>query len=412
MRARGKDEQFEELDATELAENLKSFYAEVRDKEGHRYSHSTLTGIRAGLNRHIKMPPFNRTFDIIRDTSFIQANHVFDGYVKANILEGNASVKHKPVISDGDWQKLMNSTELEPVTPKGLQNKVFVNIMTHFARRGREGLRELKKDSFVIRKDDAGLEYIAMARKNHQGLNIRDIEEHGIMAEQPNDPMCPLASFKLHLSKLHKNSDIFFCYPTENPKWTYQSETWYTQKQLGVNTIGGWMAKLSKDVELSQVYTNHCLQATVASKLAKAGVSDRSIISVTGHKNESSLKHYISAASASEKRHLSNILHGTEAQVVKKEEKSHDIEQPRGTEHHIQPHTEQHARQQYAIEQSHTQHATEQGVIGREPNYDLVFTNEDTGLPIRNATLNQSSAIFSGAVFNNVHMVVNNNFYC
>ena len=40
---------------------------------------------------------------------------------------------------------------LDVSTPRGLQDKVFFDVLLQFARRGQEGLRELKKDSFVVR---------------------------------------------------------------------------------------------------------------------------------------------------------------------------------------------------------------------------------------------------------------------
>lgn len=43
--------------------------------------------------------------------------------------------------------------------PEGLQHRVFVNVMLHFARRGNEGLRQLKKTSFEIKEDENGKKY-------------------------------------------------------------------------------------------------------------------------------------------------------------------------------------------------------------------------------------------------------------
>ena len=294
----------------ELAAILSSFYAEVRDQEGGRYSQSTMRGIRAGINRHLKMPPHNKNIDITKDREFCEANHIFEGYIKANIVEGNAKVKHKPSMTDRDWEILLNSKELDPRTPKGLQNKVFVNIMTHFSIRGREGLRELRKESFVVRGGDTGLEYVEVNKnfQNFQGAFIEDKVGSERMEQQPNDPKCPVSSFKLYVSKLNREIPTFFCYPVENPAWTYHGKTWYTKKQLGVNTVGNWMTKLSKEVGLTKPYTNHCLRATAATRLVKARINDTQAMSVRSHNHESLLSH-ITESNASEMRHLSTLLH-------------------------------------------------------------------------------------------------------
>ena len=325
-------EDFEELEDQQLADTLLRFYGEVRDKEGKRYSQNSLRAIRAAINRHIKGAPFNRSIDIALDRQFIQANQVFTGYIKANIREGNAEVKHKVPINDEDWGKLLNSKELDVNTPSGLQNKVFVNIMTQFGRRGCEGLRNLTKKSFRVKKDEFGSEYIERAHdeisKNFQGENSKEHEKCGVMHRQFGDPKCPVHSFKLYLSKLAGNSDVLFTYPKN--KWVSSDGTWYTAKPMGHNAISKWMTKLSKAAGLSQIYSNHCLRATVATRLSRAGVPDREIINVTGHKNEQSLKHYVTAQTACQKRKLSTIIHecgeAKDKSPIKKRVKSDDIE--------------------------------------------------------------------------------------
>ena len=52
------------------------------------------------------------------------------------------------------------------------------------------------------------------------------------------------------------------------------------------------MAKLSEEAGLSQSYTNYSVSATVISRLKRAGVDDRRICSVSGHKNLQSLQVY------------------------------------------------------------------------------------------------------------------------
>ena len=52
------------------------------------------------------------------------------------------------------------------------------------------------------------------------------------------------------------------------------------------------MQSISKDCQLSTIYTNHSLRATTVHLLDVARFPDRHIMSVTGHKAESSLKTY------------------------------------------------------------------------------------------------------------------------
>jgi hypothetical protein len=137
----------------DLNELLRQMYGEVRGSKGERYSKSSFVGLRAGVQRHIQGPPFNREMNIINDRS----NHVFQGVMRQLKAEGLDSPEHKEPITEEDWKKLYESGLLNQDNPTGLQNQVFVNLLLHFGRRGREGLTSLTKRSFVIRKFPDGI---------------------------------------------------------------------------------------------------------------------------------------------------------------------------------------------------------------------------------------------------------------
>ena len=65
----------------------------------------------------------------------------------------------------------------------------------------------------------------------------------------------------------------------------------------------------------TNVYTNHCIRATCITSLDSAGFESRDIMTVSGHRSESSLKHY-SKTSDSWKREMSlqmtaNLYHSS-----------------------------------------------------------------------------------------------------
>ena len=71
-----------------LAEKLRRFYGEINTKKGKEYSKSGLLGLRAGLNRHVTSPPYNRILSIIGDKEFTIANKVLLGRIKKNRADG------------------------------------------------------------------------------------------------------------------------------------------------------------------------------------------------------------------------------------------------------------------------------------------------------------------------------------
>jgi hypothetical protein len=80
-----------------------------------------------------------------------------------------------------------------------------------------------------------------------------------------------------------------------------KTDEWYDAVPVGKNTLGDKMKKLSKIAGCSKVYTNHSLRATCVTSLDNAGFASRDIMAVSGHKSESSLKHYVKTSDAKKK---------------------------------------------------------------------------------------------------------------
>lgn len=179
---------------------LENFYASARTKDGKLYSKASLMGIHAAIQRYIQGPPFNRQINLISGVCFAQANSVIQGAIKMMRKEGlDKAARHLPIPPE-DLVKIYESGAFALDTPTTLQNKVYFEVTLHFGRRGREGLRELQKDSIVCRKDAAGNEYATLTsiahKKNHQGMTSHPGNEHIQRMYATNKPKCPVLSLK------------------------------------------------------------------------------------------------------------------------------------------------------------------------------------------------------------------------
>ena len=93
-----------------------------------------------------------KNFDIVNDAEFREANEMFHAMLVQIKLAGKGSVTHKESISQEDFLKIKSSLDVN--SPKGLQNKVFMDIMLHMCNRGRENLRDFSiKADFAIEVD-------------------------------------------------------------------------------------------------------------------------------------------------------------------------------------------------------------------------------------------------------------------
>lgn len=87
--------------------------------------------------------------------------------------QGQANIDHHPPICNADLIKMydyLSSSDSAQV----LQHKVFVDIMMHFGRRGRENLRTLRRTDFSVSTDGKGCMYVEKIQdeqtKNHQNV--------------------------------------------------------------------------------------------------------------------------------------------------------------------------------------------------------------------------------------------------
>ena len=116
-------EVFEAFSKAELDKNLGSFYLEARTKSGEKYKVASLKSARYAINRFLKSPPNNKTYDIVTDPDFAHSNDMFKVAMRELKAEGRADTVHYPHMSDVDLKKVYTSMYLSPQTPCGLYNK-------------------------------------------------------------------------------------------------------------------------------------------------------------------------------------------------------------------------------------------------------------------------------------------------
>lgn len=288
----------------------------MRNKAEGRYSKSTMIGVRAGINRHLRNPPHAQNICLMSDSSFANSNRMFAAVMKKAKEEGCDKSKHTPNIRDLDLEKIRAMDAFDLDHQKQLQEKVWFDIQLHFARRGRENSRTLKASSFAFKHDDTGLEFVELEHsectKNHPGKTT-DTNQHTKARMYANGlPNCPLMSLRLYLERRNKTNDVFFQKARSGNRFKPCNETvWYTTVPLGHNTIGKLMPNISERLQLSMRYTNHCVRATTVTVLSNNGVEAREIMRITGHKAESSLRSYHTDSTDKQKRTYSALLQNT-----------------------------------------------------------------------------------------------------
>lgn len=141
--------------------------------------------------------------------------------------------------------------------------------------------------------------------KNHQGIQ-REVQDKTVRMYATNTTMCPVKSLRLYLDKRNQKCDAFFQKPRDS--YLQEDSCWYEKRPLGKNKLGQMMSELSKFANLSEMYTNHCIRATAITALSNAGFEARQIMTISGHRNESSVRSYVQDTTSDQKRSMSASL--------------------------------------------------------------------------------------------------------
>ena len=294
----------EAFSKAELDEFLQKFYAACRKTDGSMYLKKSMQGIKFGLQRHFQAL---HRWDIVRDRDFAESNLVFKSVLVQLKMKGLGSVQHKNPISPNDFEKIRDCDACDPLTPRGLQNMVFINTMLFLCNRGQENLRDMQPSDFLLETDDEGIRFISrrdMFTKN----NREDADEKvgGKMYELPGNPRCPVDSFLRYKAKLHPLCPAFWQKPREVAPEDPE-QPWYCNSPVGNNTLSKKMKVISTSAGCATMYTNHCLRATCVTVLDREGFASRDIMTVSGHHSETSIKHY-SKTSDDKMRQMSNAI--------------------------------------------------------------------------------------------------------
>ena len=295
----------------QLDANLRKFYAEARKKDGETYGKKTLLGFRHGIERYLNQPKFSRNLKMSTEPRFTRSNEMLDAQLVRLKKFGKENSQHKRTLEDEDLEKLKSSDALSLSNPLSLLRNVWFQIVLYFCRRGREGQRELQKSSFTLEVDASGRNYVTMAHdevsKNHPGglKDTSSTEKYARMYET-NSPNDGYKAVNLYLSKLNPKSSAFFQYPRRN--WAPSNPVWYDNKPLGINKLDSMMKEISQVAQLSRVYTNHSVRATAITLWSNAGVPNRHIMAISGHRNEQSLAHYNTRPSTAQLLHCNEVL--------------------------------------------------------------------------------------------------------
>lgn len=311
LKEKNLNEDIETVPVKFLAKYLQYYYYSLRKKDGTFMSPNTLKGIRAGLQRYFTSPEVNRAINIIKDKEFERANGILKSLVAQWLKTGNKA-KQFCGIEPADILKLKSYFDRSNAIV--MQQEVWFWITYQFGLRGRELLASFTKDLFLIGTDSDGFRYIeircdmlsknvkaSLSQKEYENLRSARIYE-----DKTDSQKCIVRLFEDYVKKIPEGNPFLFPLPLKKAK---PNGVWYCDKKhLGKDALGQMMKNISKNSDLSTIYTNHCVRVTTISNLSRQGYSSEQIATVSGHKNVNSVQRYVRRLHDSDKRKISDDL--------------------------------------------------------------------------------------------------------
>ncbi|XP_069105073.1 uncharacterized protein [Argopecten irradians] len=307
-----------ELDLATVEEDaLNKILANVQQREekmglapqhAGEYHKNSLKNLRAAINR--KLQDLGRDIDIVRDKAIKQSNKTLNGLFTDRMVSGmSRPTAHKEIISQDHLRQISSYLEHGALSsPVVLRQAVWYSLAIHFVSRGVEFHHQLRVDSFCFKSDENG-EYATLTyeikQKNFQGgvCNVEAQSDKRMYATGTAN--CPVKLLRTLISKTDPKAGKLFNKHTADSR---PDVLWYSDKMLAQRTFSNFMADICKGAGLDKKYTAHCLRATSIHAMSESDFSTRSIMFMSGHRNEASIRSYSRSFSSDQKKALSTTL--------------------------------------------------------------------------------------------------------
>ncbi|XP_077488109.1 uncharacterized protein LOC144098992 [Amblyomma americanum] len=237
-----------QLDKLALAGLAREFVDSSRVKQGPLYSARSLRRFQVGLNGYLRSL-YGADFELGRDPVFAPlAGPSASGAVSSGGAGRMGQSADAVVITPEDLTKIGQYFWRVVNTPRGLQQKVWFDLMIHLGSDGIENQHAMRKDSFALLKSPAD------GRRRLQWK----VPGGASVPDDPQNPLCPVRTFQLYLSKLNVACPALFQRPHDGI--TKASRFWFHMFPLNNTMLALMMYDISKDAGLSRVYPNFCTQ--------------------------------------------------------------------------------------------------------------------------------------------------------
>jgi hypothetical protein len=286
---------------------LSRFVVEVRHEDGKPYLLASISGLYRFSKSSCPTGTVCPNFMDRKDPLFRDLTGAMQVRYRELRTEGvGAVVKHAAIVTPEEENQLWNSKVLGVHSPVALVRAVFFYVGKTFCIRGGEEQRRLKCSQFQRSYNPDCYTYIENGSKNRSGVNVREENKVAPVFACPEaQPRCLIFLLDTYFEKFSPQAiemDLFYLRPKKSPK----DNLWYDNAPIGRDKLKTFMEVMCREAGITEKKTNHSLRATRATALFNAGVPEKLIREVTGHRSNS--LHLYERPSLEQRQAVSKVL--------------------------------------------------------------------------------------------------------
>ena len=282
-------ELLEKPDAHSLNYWLSRFVVEMRRADGDPYPPTTISNVLAGIYRYCKsFVPDCPNFMDRKNHRFRDLTGALQVRYRQLRKEGVGTVvKHAAVVTAEEEDALWKSDVIGEGSPLALQRAIFFYVGKCFCLRGGEEQRNLRLSQFVRSSQPDCFTYAENGSKNNSGTNPKQANKVvPVYAVNESRPRCLVYLLDKYFKMLPPKAfelDIFYL---RSKKKFAADGPWYDCVPVGKEKLRTYMDAMCKEAGIKEKKSNHSLRATGATALFNAGVPEKLIRDVTGHRSK------------------------------------------------------------------------------------------------------------------------------
>ncbi|XP_068518121.1 uncharacterized protein KIAA1958-like isoform X2 [Anas acuta] len=220
------------LPPEDLDNYLAWFYNSAKKQNGMDFSANSLYFFQSSIERYLK--DHNYEYSVVKGAEFRTSQEAL------KLKYQHLSQKER----EGEWTILENLTDenvdvlrkkglLSQLTPQGFLHLMLINIIRGFGASTHNHSQNLYWGQLVLRKDEAGLEYLAWKNDLHAEETTGEAAAH-LFARPDNPDNCPIQDYKMYAKKrpLDMLHDYDPLYLSPKPLYSMWDQVWYCRKSL------------------------------------------------------------------------------------------------------------------------------------------------------------------------------------